>query len=326
MKSDSDDHDWRANVPLLKAEGSEEQRIAYAAAMIPREPDKEGDVASTPTVEKAAHNFLKQNGGVDTDHSLIDGEGEPVESWVLKEDTTFDLPGGGEETYPRGTWMLGIKWDAEPWERIKSGELTGLSIYGMAEHVSLSAKDCDCGDAANRPNKGATKSKVMGQDYDYEAMAEELAEPLAESLGDSVASNVSESVKDALPEDTFAKQDDVTELINEFVDQLADLDEVEREAPDIRDDIQAALTEPEEKQEDEDMEDEEEDDEEEMESGAGESEAAETEATEKSAEEEANLSKGTDARQTAAKGIDAEPSGSGSLSYAAAAEKYEGDN
>jgi hypothetical protein len=145
MTKDADGHDWRANSPILlsKQDGEDDeddedaQRIAYAAAMIPREPDKEGDVVATPTVEKAAHGFLKQGGGVDTDHSLIDGEGEVVESWVLKQDRGFDLPGGATEQYDAGTWMVGIEWGKDAWERIQAGDLTGLSIYGMAEHVPL---------------------------------------------------------------------------------------------------------------------------------------------------------------------------------------------
>lgn len=139
LKSDDDGHDYQVTTPILldKADGDEAKRIGYAAAMIPREPDKEGDVVPTATVERAAHGFLKDDGGIDTDHSLIDGEGEPVESWVLKEERTFSLPDGGEETYPAGTWMLGVEWGQEAWKRIKEGELTGLSIYGMAEHVPL---------------------------------------------------------------------------------------------------------------------------------------------------------------------------------------------
>lgn len=145
-------HDYRAQSPIVLSKAdddSEDQRISYAAAMIPREPDKEGDVVATPTVEKAAHGFLKQDGGVDTDHSLIDGEGTVVESWVLKDERTFDLPGGESETYGAGTWMVGIEWGAEAWDRIKSGELTGLSIYGMAEQVPLSraASGCGCSSA-----------------------------------------------------------------------------------------------------------------------------------------------------------------------------------
>jgi hypothetical protein len=150
-KSTDEGHDYRVDSQLVLAkadddDGDEAARVAYAAAMIPREPDKEGDVVATPTVEKAAHGFLANDGGVDTDHSLIDGEGEVVESWVLKEDRAFDLPGGADREYGAGTWMVGIKWGKDAWERIQAGELTGLSIYGMAEQSDLAkAADTDCG-------------------------------------------------------------------------------------------------------------------------------------------------------------------------------------
>jgi len=131
----------RGRVPvLLKEESAEERadkRVSYAPAMIPREPDKEGDVVGTATVESSAWEYLKQNGGVDTDHNLIDGKGEVVESWLLKEEQTYELPAGGTQTYEPGTWMLGIKWRAEPWDRIVAGDITGLSIYGTAEEIPL---------------------------------------------------------------------------------------------------------------------------------------------------------------------------------------------
>jgi hypothetical protein len=181
-----DGHDYRAVTPVLLAKEDDEddedgpdRRISYAAAMIPREPDKEGDVVPTPTVERAAHDFLKSDGGVDTDHSLIDGEGQPVESWVLKEPRTFDLPdGGGEETYPAGTWMLGIEWGADAWERIESGELTGLSIYGMADHVPLSrAAACNPGLAKQLDIPLATES-VVHLVYESRTAAEKASEEI----------------------------------------------------------------------------------------------------------------------------------------------------
>ena len=135
---DADGHDTQIDAPIvLKQESDTEKRIAYAPAMIPREVDKEGDVVSTPTVEQAAHDYLKQGGGVDSDHDLIDGKGEPVESWIEPEERTWDLPDGSTETYPAGTWMVGIEWDADTWERIQAGELEGLSIYGKADHIPL---------------------------------------------------------------------------------------------------------------------------------------------------------------------------------------------
>lgn len=138
MKDADSEYNVRRNAEVvLKQDGDDEKRISYAPAMIPRELDKEGDVVGTATVENAAHEYLASEGGVDTDHSLIDGKGEVVESWIEPEARAWDVPNGETKEYPAGTWMLGIKWDAEPWSRIKAGELTGLSIYGQAEKVAL---------------------------------------------------------------------------------------------------------------------------------------------------------------------------------------------
>jgi len=138
IKDAGSEYNIRRNTEVvLKQDADDEKRISYAPAMIPRELDKEGDVVSTATVEQAAHEYLASEGGVDTDHNLIDGKGEVVESWIEPDARSWDLPSGETKEYPAGTWMLGIKWDSEPWSRIKSGELTGLSIYGQAEKVDL---------------------------------------------------------------------------------------------------------------------------------------------------------------------------------------------
>lgn len=170
-KSTDETHDYRVDSQLVlskRDDDAEADRVAYAAAMIPREPDKEGDVVATPTVEKAAHDFLTSDGGVDTDHSLIDGEGDVVESWVLKADREFDLPGGETREYGAGTWMVGIKWGKNAWERIEAGELTGLSIYGMAEQVELgkAADACvACGAATDTDTDSAPTATATAKDF-----------------------------------------------------------------------------------------------------------------------------------------------------------------
>lgn len=207
-------HDYRATTPVLlaKADDDTDQRITYAAAMIPREPDKEGDVVATPTVEKAAHGFLKGDGGVDTDHSLIDGEGDPVESWVLKEARTFDLPSGGEETYPAGTWMLGIEWGAEAWDRIQAGDLTGLSIYGMAEHVPLGKAA-----AIKQLDIPLADESVVHLVYESRTAAEKASEEIG--LGGEVHQHTFDGMDVWMPGATH----------EEFVDTYMDLSEAESE-------------------------------------------------------------------------------------------------
>lgn len=331
--ADTDGHDFRASSPILLSKADDaDQRISYAAAMIPREPDKEGDVVATPTVEKAAHDFIKQQGGVDTDHSLIDGEGDVVESWVLKDEREFDLPGGETETYGPGTWMVGIEWGKEAWDRIKAGELTGLSIYGMAEHVPLgkAATCAECGDALSEDtsqngdtHKGdGTESEDMAPDQTSDGGGD------ADGAGDStddggptigeVAASVDdlagtvESLKEAVETDKDGEQEAAATIAEQFDDVRPGdvLDIVEAAASrGVEAVLEAAENAEAEAKEDDEDEDE---DDEEME-----------ESVDKRADE-ANLGKGGDATETASKGVNAEASGGTGLSYRAIAEEQEG--
>jgi len=308
MKSEEDGYNRQVDTPLVMKQSAPdtEKRISYAPAMIPREPDKEGDVVPTPTVEKAAHDYLTGGGEVDTDHNLIDGKGEVVESWIEPDERTWDLPDGGTETYPAGTWMVGIKWGADTWERIQNGELTGLSIYGMAEHVPLgkSAGTCaECGGSLS-----STKSQIADTDKGDDSKSEGMGNndpgdnpdggdgdggggptigkvaSSVESLTDTVSS-IEESVKELEPAEKNAQ---------EAAEMLADEYDL---APE---DVLMAV---------EDMaggeekaDDGEEDDDEESEKGEGDTDAG-ADDVEKRADD-ANLGKGGDSRTTAAKGIE----------------------
>jgi hypothetical protein len=326
-------HDFRANSPVLLAKDADtDQRLSYAAAMVPREPDKEGDVVSTPTVERAAHDFIKQSGGVDTDHSLIDGEGEVVESWVLKQEREFDLPGGETESYGAGTWMVGIEWGTEAWERIKSGDLTGLSIYGMAEHVPLSrsveCSECGCGVSASKRESGEGGDTHKAADEESGGMAPDstgtgdgdgdtTTETDGPTIGEVAASvddlaDTVESVKDAV--ETEKDEQEAAAELGEAHDLAPSdvLDIVEAAAMHDTGEVMAALDSieasagEETKENDGDGEDEEEDEE-----------------TEKSADDrvdDANLSKGGSATGTAAKAHEVDEStGTGTPSYRAVA-------
>jgi len=342
MTKDADGHDWRADSPILLSKADEsDARLSYAAAMIPREPDKEGDVVATPTVEKAAHDFLKSDGGVDTDHSLIDGDGQVVESWVLKEERTFDLPGGETETYGAGTWMVGIEWGKDAWDRIQNGDLTGLSIYGMAEHVPLerAATCAECGESlsAAKPQSGDTHK---GDGPESDGMApEQTGDGGGDASGDGdttgggpdigeVAASVDdlaetvESVKEAVETDK-ADDQEAAAMLAEQRDNMAPGDILDiidaasgRDPGEVMDAIDSISASADEEAKEDGMGDDEMDDDDEDEKTA-----------EKSAGEradEANLSKGGDGRQTAAKGVtDDGTATSGTPSYKALAEQAE---
>lgn len=267
MKSEGD-HNRQFKRDLVMKQGSgEEKRISYAPAMIPRETDKEGDVVPTSVVERAAHDYLKNGGEVDTDHNMIEGKGEVIESWIEPDSRTWDLPDGGEKQYPPGTWMVGIKWNAETWDRIKSGELTGLSIYGMAEHVPLArsanteATCAECGEAltdANRQDGDTSKSDGS----ESGGMGDETDTDGGDGGGDGptigeVASSVSdlresvESIKEAMdtekqdnPQDAAAMLADELDMSSgDVMDILNAASEANAEADDLVDAVQSAAKE-----------------------------------------------------------------------------------
>jgi len=138
MKSDNEDYDWKSSSPfLVESEKEEEKRIAYAPALVPNTTDEDGDVVPAHVIGEEAHNFLKGEKGIDSDHNLIDNKGEVVESWILKEEREFETVGGESKTYPKGTWLLAVQFEAKTWERIQEGELNGFSIYGKSEKIEL---------------------------------------------------------------------------------------------------------------------------------------------------------------------------------------------
>lgn len=160
LKSEDSEYDWNSQTPIVfneeiakqvSEEGDEEKRIAFAPALVPNQTDKEGDVVPSATIYDSAHNFMKRSQGdeIDTEHNLIEGKGDIIESWTLKEEQTFELPNGETKTYPPVTWMLGIEFDQETWKRIKEGELKGLSIMGKSEKIAVNKKAIE-----NCPNCG----------------------------------------------------------------------------------------------------------------------------------------------------------------------------
>jgi len=109
----------------------DEKRMVYGVVYTPDEVDSQGDYADALTIERAAHEFLKQQllHNVDTQHDFQPERGYVAESWMIREDGTDPL-------FPddkAGTWCVGIKVeDDETWTAVKAGDLKGLSLAGTA--------------------------------------------------------------------------------------------------------------------------------------------------------------------------------------------------
>ena len=145
----------KAKNNLTLAKLDEEKRMLVSPALLPLkniyryDAEKDQDYYvffSKETVRKASEMYLKHN-----NHHKATYEHEQrvsgvltIESWI-KEDEKYDKSNAYGFDLPIGTWFVKMKINnSEMWERIKSGELRGLSIEGYfvdrLEQMGLNSK------------------------------------------------------------------------------------------------------------------------------------------------------------------------------------------
>jgi hypothetical protein len=123
----------------VKLKIDEERRMIYGPVLIPNKEiiriDEKGEEYfiefPEPTIRKAQEQFFKQMRQQQHtyEHQFsIDGL-TVVESWIKEGPSDKSVQLGMD--YPEGTWFVGSKVDnADAWERVKKGEVTGFSIEG----------------------------------------------------------------------------------------------------------------------------------------------------------------------------------------------------
>ncbi len=116
-----------------------------APVMIPYKPDCDYNRGEKPfTAEEIKffkesfedYQIIDKNHQVFHDLGSAKSIGEPVDSFLLKNDTTYQLVKGGTETYPRGTWMLTTNvTDPTAQKEIEDGILDGYSPSVHREEI-----------------------------------------------------------------------------------------------------------------------------------------------------------------------------------------------
>ena len=131
----------KAKSNLVLAKTDNEQRLLVSPALIPNkqiyrfdaETNQEYYVYFTEeTVKKASYMYLKHqnNNNATIQHEENTTGVHTVESWIVQ-DTDMDKSKLYGFDVPVGTWFVTMKIENdEVWERIKEGELKGLSIEG----------------------------------------------------------------------------------------------------------------------------------------------------------------------------------------------------
>jgi hypothetical protein len=102
---------------------------AYGVVYAPDQEDAHGDTADADTIRKAQAEFMREGRlkNIDTEHSFTNEMAYVAECWLVrKNDPLFP-------DEPEGSWAVGIQiGDPDLWRQLKSGELTGISLAGIA--------------------------------------------------------------------------------------------------------------------------------------------------------------------------------------------------
>lgn len=113
----------------------DDKMVAYGIVYPVEQEDSQGDIASVDVVRGAAYNFMAkarvQN--VDKEHGFDSIQAFVAESWLVRKgDPLFP-------DEPEGSWAAGVQiGDPQVWKQLKSGELTGFSLAGLArEEVAV---------------------------------------------------------------------------------------------------------------------------------------------------------------------------------------------
>lgn len=117
---------------VQKSDDGRERMVAYGIVYSPGETDLQGDSASAGVIRKAAYEFMREARlqNVDTEHSFDAEYAFVAESWLVRKgDALF-----GDE--PEGSWAVGIQiGDPDLWASLKSGQMTGISLAGIARET-----------------------------------------------------------------------------------------------------------------------------------------------------------------------------------------------
>ena len=130
---------------------SNDELLFTAPVLITDKPDCDYHRGEKPFTEDEIR-FFKESF---EDYQIIDKEhqvfkdldnaktiGEPVDSFILNENTTYTLVDGTSETYPKGTWMLTTNiTDPIAQEEIVAGKLNGYSLSVHREDIGKFIKE-----------------------------------------------------------------------------------------------------------------------------------------------------------------------------------------
>lgn len=120
-------------IRIAKADNA--KQIVYGLVYEPDAEDAHDDTMTAEEIEKAAHGFMERQNtyNIDKQHDLDADKGYVVESYIAPVDMEL-----GDQEIKKGSWVAGVKvTDADTWEQIEKGEITGFSMWGVGKREKV---------------------------------------------------------------------------------------------------------------------------------------------------------------------------------------------
>lgn len=122
-----------ANTNIVKSD--DEKRLVTGIVLEPYTVDSQGDWETPEDIEKAAHAFMAMYREMGIEHVRKNEDIYPVESYIAPTDLIWEYPDGEERVVKSGSWIMTAKvLDANAWDDVKNGDLTGFSVEGRGHH------------------------------------------------------------------------------------------------------------------------------------------------------------------------------------------------
>lgn len=203
----------------------DEKHLVFATVYEPDTVDSQGDFAEADEIEKAAHLFLGEyrQEFVDTEHNQRMNGSIVVESFIKR---------GSVKEYPDtkdGAWCVVIKVrDVDTWDKIKNGEIAGVSMFGSAMKTEVEK-------TAEKTDDEETEPKGTG------ATLEEFVKKSIKEIKDFILGNNNQpkakenemneaEVKKAIEDAIAPKDAEIAELKKTVEQQGAEIEELKKAA------------------------------------------------------------------------------------------------
>lgn len=234
-------------------------KLVYSAVAIPGEPDYDGEILTESEIQYAAHKFMSDYRIIDPEHvCALTKEcinvGTPVESTILKRPMTVKaIHGGNDMTLPKGSWILGIEiTDPNEWNRIVTGEATGLSLTAGRTTLKSRVLIRDLGKNWEVRTVSIVKDPAVPKAKFFQIGSGMMNDEATKSRLQVFFDKIEDAVKNFKQEETLAEEPITEETVEEPAEEVEAVkseEEVEEETEELVAEPEETSEEPQQEQE-----------------------------------------------------------------------------